>query len=372
MTLEYLNLHVVKPTKTTDTNLVTNPSFELNTTGWTVVASAASADTSTAKRGYQSLCVTCTTAVYSGVYFGNIAVTDTNTYTFSVDVKGANGIPYTINVRDTSANLLSTETTFTGTGYWNRHVCTYTATATESIMLFILKNNNESILPFYIDGVQFELEPEQTTYFDGDSEDCYWTGQAHASTSVRLATSRHGGTLVDLSDYMHLSSFMGLGMSPYTLTKQMKADGRSLFQRTLKRDRELILTGEINGANYDALQTNRKAIIDLFKPDYVTGDQDVTIMYQGTTSAGLPASETVFLRVRMRSDGMLGNWNKPTQENLALIFEAYDDLYMDGDNAAVLGTSSTLANADYIVYQDTDGIWYSMAGVTGRCGGPRV
>ena len=156
MTLEYLNLHVVKPTKTTDTNLVTNPSFELNTTGWTVVASAASADTSTAKRGYQSLCVTCTTAVYSGVYFGNIAVTDTNTYTFSVDVKGANGIPYTINVRDTSANLLSTETTFTGTGSWNRHVCTYTATATESIMLFILKNNNESILPFYIDGVQFE------------------------------------------------------------------------------------------------------------------------------------------------------------------------------------------------------------------------
>ena len=365
MTLEYLNLHVVKPTKTADTNLVTNPSFELNTTGWTAVGGAATADTTTARWGYQSLAVTCTTAVGDGVYFGTVALTDTNVYTFSLDVKGAAGIPYKITVGDTSANLLGTATTFTGTGYWDRQYCVYTATATESVRLYVLKNNSESILPFYIDGIQFELRSEQTTYFDGDQEDCYWSGQAHASTSVRLATTRRGGTLVDLSDYMHISSFMGLGMNPYNITKQMKADGRSLFQRTLKRDREVILTGELICSNYDDLQTNRKAILDLFKPDYVTGDQDVTIRYQGTTSAGLPASENVFLRVRMRSDGMLGNWNKPTQENLALIFEAYDDLYADGENAAVLDYNDTLANADYIVYQDKDGVWHSMAGVTG-------
>jgi len=35
MTLELLKFWVVKPTKTADTNLCTNPSFETGTTGWT-------------------------------------------------------------------------------------------------------------------------------------------------------------------------------------------------------------------------------------------------------------------------------------------------------------------------------------------------
>jgi hypothetical protein len=214
--------------------------------------------------------------------------------------------------------------------------------------------------------VLIEARASETTYFDGDTDEyCYWSGQQNASTSVRRADSRNGGTLVDLEDYMHISSFIGFGMNPIAIAKTATAGGRSLYQRTNKLDREMIIIGEIIGNSYDDLQTNRKSLLDLFKPDLVNGEQEVTIRYMATTSAGLQASEVVDIRCRMKSDGLIGHWSKPTQEPITLMFEAYDDLTRDGNDAVSLDYNDTLANANYIVKRDRDGVWSAMPGATG-------
>jgi hypothetical protein len=156
---------------------------------------------------------------------------------------------------------------------------------------------------------------------------------------------------------MHISSFIGFGMNPIAIAKTATAGGRSLYQRTNKLDREMIIIGEIIGKHYDDLQTNRKALLDLFKPDLVNGEQEVTIRYMATTSAGKQASEIVDVRCRMKSDGLIGHWSKPTQEPITLMFEAYDDLMRDGNDATSLDYNDTLANANYIVKRDRDGAW---------------
>ena len=56
--------------------------------------------------------------------------------------------------------------------------------------------NGDATEFIYIDGVLIEARNEPTTYFDGDLDEyTYWSGQQNASTSVRKANSRRGGTL---------------------------------------------------------------------------------------------------------------------------------------------------------------------------------
>jgi len=125
-----------------------------------------------------------------------------------------------------------------------------------------------------------------------------------------------------------------------------------------------LMIGEIIANNYDELQTKRKTLQELFQPDYVTGEQDVTLRYMATTAAGLQASDVVEIRCRMKSDGLIGHWSKPTQEPITLMFEAYDDLMREGNAAVQLDYNDTLANADYIVKRNADGTWQAMAGMT--------
>src|SRR5687768_1054745 len=80
---------VVIPEATT--NLVTNPSVETATTGWTAVGGSIARSTTQQRRGVYSLAVTPTSGTTDGVYFGTVSLTSGTTYTASVDVYGAPG-----------------------------------------------------------------------------------------------------------------------------------------------------------------------------------------------------------------------------------------------------------------------------------------
>jgi hypothetical protein len=371
MTLELLKFWVINPTKTQDTNLCTNPSFESGTTGWTTGGTNTIATSAVQQRRGMYSCK-CTYSNNDLLASYAITLTDTD-HTASMDIY----IPSTYE---------GTQLTLTWTGYtsgtvtagladmtikdkWQRvhcHINPDSGDLAGTLTLSETGTNGDATEFIYIDGAQIEARATETTYFDGDTDEyCYWSGQQNASTSIRRADSRNGGTLVDLEDYMHISSFIGFGMNPIAIAKTETAGGRSLYQRTNKLDREMIIIGEIIGNSYDDLQTNRKALLDLFKPDLVNGEQEVTIRYMATTSAGLQASEVVDIRCRMKSDGLIGHWSKPTQEPITLMFEAYDDLTSDGNDAISLDYNDTLANANYIAKRDRDGVWSAMAGVTG-------
>lgn len=371
MTLELLKFWVINPTKTADTNLCTNPSFESGTTGWTTGGTNTIATSVTEQRRGVYSCK-CTYSNNDLLASYAITLTDTD-HVASMDIyipSDYEGTELTLTWTGfTSATIVAGKPDMTIRDKWQRvhaHINPDAGDLAGTLTLSETGTNGDATEFIYIDGVLIEARASETTYFDGDTDEyCYWSGQQNASTSVRRADSRNGGTLVDLEDYMHISSFIGFGMNPIAIAKTATAGGRSLYQRTNKLDREMIIMGEIIGNNYDDLQTKRKALLDLFKPDLVNGEQEVTIRYMATTSAGKQASEIVDVRCRMKSDGLIGHWSKPTQEPITLMFEAYDDLMRDGNDAVSLDYNDTLADADYIVKQDRDGVWSAMAGVTG-------
>lgn len=370
MTLELLKFWVINPTKTKDTNLCTNPSFESGTTGWTTGGTNTIATSVTEqRRGVYSCKCTYTDNDLLASYA--ITLTDTD-HVASMDVyipSDYEGTELTLTWTGfTSATIVAGKPDMTIRDKWQRvhcHINPDSGDLAGTLRLSETGTNGDATEFIYIDGVLIEARASETTYFDGDTDEyCYWSGQQNASTSIRRADSRNGGTLVDLEAYMHISSFIGFGMNPIAIAKTATAGGRSLYQRTNKLDREMIIIGEIIGNNYDDLQTNRKALLDLFKPDLVNGEQEVTIRYMATTSAGKQASEIVDVRCRMKSDGLIGHWSKPTQEPITLMFEAYDDLMRDGNDAVSLDYNDTLADADYIVKRSPDGMWSAMAGMT--------
>ena len=371
MTLELLKFWVVKPTKTADTNLCTNPSFETGTTGWTTGGTNTITKSETvAYRGVYSCKCTYTDNDLLASYA--ITLTDVD-HTASMDIyipTGYTGTELTLTWTGfTSATIIAGKPNMTIKDKWQRVHCHINPDAGDlsgTLTLSETGTNGDATEFIYIDGVQIEARNEPTTYFDGDTDEyTYWNGQQYLSTSVRKATSRRGGTLVDLESCMHIGSIIGLGINPYMINKTQTAGGRSLYQRTNKLDREFLMIGEIIANNYDELQTKRKTLQELFQPDLVTGEQDVTLRYMATTAAGLQASEVVEIRCRMKSDGLIGHWSKPTQEPITLMFEAYDDLMREGNAAVQLDYNNTLANADHILKRSSSGIWSAMAGMTG-------
>jgi hypothetical protein len=87
------------------TNLVTNPSIETATTGYTAIAGALAQVATYQRRGVYSLEVTPAVGVADGAYYGTVSLTDTVTYTFSFDFLGASAIPYRAYFGTTGAAL---------------------------------------------------------------------------------------------------------------------------------------------------------------------------------------------------------------------------------------------------------------------------
>jgi hypothetical protein len=84
------------------TNLWTNPSWETNTTGATAVGGSVARSTTRQRRGAYSLAITPTAGTGDGAYFGTVSLTSGTTYTYSIDIYGAAGVPYKIHFATTS------------------------------------------------------------------------------------------------------------------------------------------------------------------------------------------------------------------------------------------------------------------------------
>src|SRR5690349_17376892 len=83
------------------TNLVTNPSIETNTTGYTAVGGSIARSAAEQYHGAYSLQVTPTSATTDGAYFGTVSLVSGTTYAVSCKVKGRAGKPYRLSVRTT-------------------------------------------------------------------------------------------------------------------------------------------------------------------------------------------------------------------------------------------------------------------------------
>lgn len=320
---------IIAPQRTEYTNLVANPSFELNTTGWSAVGGSISAVVGSGTKGDKGLAVVATAGNNDGVYFSSVSTVDLETYRFSLDFKGVAGQSYKIYFADGAGTLLGSATTFIATGYWERQTVTYNEVSVASRRLYIIKSNWAGAGDFKIDAVLVIKASVNLTYFDGDTPNCYWNGIAHASTSVVDAQARNVGIVTDLQDYnLRVLQMDGVGMveashhvSQYALMPGAEYQGHKV------QPRYITLTSASYGTSLENLHSKLQDVIDLFKHDLVAGDQPVILRYTGANS-NRPIEITCYV------DKIIGKFDQQKVQRNAIQLICYDPYFYDIYNTA--------------------------------------
>lgn len=335
-------------------NLVTNPSVELDATGYTAEGSGSIARDPFGRRGMYGIKATPTAGLFDGVFYANVALVSGTTYVFSVDFVGINGVPYALWIA-TSGGTVKATTAFTGNGLWQRPSMSWQADASANFRLYVVKNNHASTGVFYTDGWQMEATQE-TTYCDGDQEGCTWAGAKHASTSSRPATTRAGGQIVDLDNFgIYVQSAVGIGMSraEHKSASQAFIEGAEYLGK--KVDPRLIqLNASVIGSSWTNLHLLLKNSIDVIKPDASLEDDPIWLIYSGANS-----SKPAWIRA-VYDGGLEFNQSAGFTQDVSLRFIAYDpSWYEDRDIGYQLTGSSSVTNANYIIAK-IGGAWQAL------------
>lgn len=363
LTRNYGQFYALLPQSTT--NLITNPSFETGTTGWTAIAGSRTRVTTTGyqRRGAYGLQVTPTASSTDGVFYGNVTTTTGQDYTFSVDVYSDSALNLKIWWASTSGVLIGSETLFTTTaGQWTRQSVSWTETGGASRRLYVTKQSGSATTAFYIDGAQVENLAYDTSYCDGDQLGCRWTGTRHASTSQRSSVTRSGGKRVDLQTYnAYLVSQQGTGMPPVKniATPYAITDG-SYYQNTLALERPFTIAFSLSGDGVSDWHGRRADLIDLFRPNSTIVRMPMVLGY---TDAGKEMEITAVY------DGGL-EMESGTQdiETIPVRCIAHDPYwYRLGERATALTVQQSVTNANYIIKRASDGTWSALS--SGGTGG---
>lgn len=178
------------------TNLVRNPSFEVNTADYAASGSSPatfSRVTTQSRFGSGSLeIVTNGGSVRQGVQNTAFpANMPPQSYTASCWVKGVTpGVKLSMQFVGNGVTHTGEEFVFT-TGEWQRIVIRTTVLSTTNNVGFRIQTGDVSVATtFYVDGAMLLVGDTMPPYFDGSSPGCYWTGTANASTSVKMVTNR--------------------------------------------------------------------------------------------------------------------------------------------------------------------------------------
>ena len=179
------------------TNYITNPSFEVNTTGW-VGASGGTISRVTSDYVFGTACAEVNV---DGATDGSLVRIATPAASFAQNdditasgrVKGIAGetVLLQISERNAATAFLSyvINQTITFTGAWQKFAFTDSCAEATCNHLRLSFRENDSDAVFLVDGIQIEKYNEASTYTDGSlGEDYAWSGTPQESTSTRDAT----------------------------------------------------------------------------------------------------------------------------------------------------------------------------------------
>lgn len=332
------------------TNLVSNPSGESNTTGFTAGGGSVARSSITSRWGAYSIAYTPSSTTTDGFY-SSVSLTNGTTYTFSVYVKGQAGIPYRLYFANNAGTLVGSASTFTGDGAWHRYSVSYTAAASATHRLYVAKNTSANTGVIYTDGWMLTATNYLLTYIDGDQPGCQWTALEHASTSTLSAQYRPGGRIRPFSDYnLTVGQRIGVGMPPVENIALPNSflDG-STYQRTRIPTRVMSLTGYITASGLGNLQDQRNTVISVLKPNITA--QQMPLRLRMTTSG---EARDIYCTY---DDGLAGGQTSGLFEVLALRFNADDPYwYEDGEDSAALTVQATGAGT-YAAMRTASGTW---------------
>lgn len=177
------------------TNLVTNPSFEIDVSGYSANQSgqSMSRDTTVSHIGVASLKVVCDGSVASQGFYRTIAgIAGGTNYTYSLFASGSASIRLYVQLYNSGVwtGLISSDVVQLSADWQRLTLSVATAADTTQIRIFCLTSSAQATT-FWVDGVDVEQKAYATPYCDGSLGSGHtWSGTAHASTS-----SRAGATL---------------------------------------------------------------------------------------------------------------------------------------------------------------------------------
>lgn len=180
-TVEFFKDETASVATRTRRNLVTNPSFTTNTTGWTANASTLARITTDSYIGTACARVTSSTTNYNNIISASIAVTPNARYTLSAYAKNLSGSTRTVYVAIqwfTSAGVYISETNSTSQGTlstaagWRRRNCTGIAPSNAAQAKVALVSGTTGLSSGWQtlwDAVLFEEAAYTNQYFDGST-----------------------------------------------------------------------------------------------------------------------------------------------------------------------------------------------------------
>lgn len=203
-------------------NFVTNPSFEVNTTGWTTTDAFFLNPNATLLRtlvapvvGIGAGQVSTTGASSNQGIITPLGVLPAGTYNYSAYIRGGSG-GEPISMRAGHADGTHTSVNPVLTTTMQRFSSTFVSDGVNPAYL-VLRVNTATAVLFFIDGLMVVAGSTTPPYFDGSIPPGAWDGTAHASASVSLTTamdaflmSSLNGTTV-LTNLVTNPSFEGAG-----------------------------------------------------------------------------------------------------------------------------------------------------------------
>jgi len=354
-------------------NLFTNPSWETNTTGWTLTGTATYARTATYQcRGAYCAYITVTSANTAARIVGPAVVSGT-LYTMSFHVRRAGRAP--IKPTEIAAYVNGAAIAFDALEYiadgWWRAIKTFQATATTAPGIQFTAALASDVL--YVDAAQLEAKGYVTTYCDGDQLGLLpigleptpyaWTGASHASTSTRSAATRAGGREMRLDRYgFTLLSMIGLGASKRVniATPLGLIDG-SFYQTTIREARTFSLVGSFEASNPYTLSKNQAALRAAIQHDSTGYAQPLLLTAQrfdGTTALGAKGQI-----IASYADGLDGNVTQLANQRASISFEQQQPGIASIASLSVSSPSALYITTNYAL-SFYDGTWSTMAGGT--------
>jgi hypothetical protein len=215
------------------TNLIPNPSFETNTTGWNPNGSTNTRVAGTWGTGSFVYQIVHTGTGLGGTFsnFASFVVTAGQSYTASFYAKSISGTLRTLQIAISWYNAggtnlsssLANQTLTTSSQRWSV-TATAPATATTALIYAYTTTTGSIGDTWQMDSVLVERSSTLNTYFDGSTAGGSWSGTANNSTSIITA----GGSNYQVGNTITIPGASLGGTTPannLTLTVATKADG---------------------------------------------------------------------------------------------------------------------------------------------------
>lgn len=336
-------------------NLLSNPSFELGTTGYSAYNSASIAQSAVeAAIGGHSLRVTPQAATANSGVSWTYAATSGVQLTISGWLKGAAGAAYTLQVFNGTTTLTAG---IVATGDWQRWEYTFTPSVSATHTFRFVRNTSGTAVAFSLDGLQLEMAPAATTYIDGNQPGCRWEGAWYASTSSRSATWAGGGRIVNFDEFnVTVTSHQGVGAASYSnVATDNGIIGGATFQRSIVQPRSFQLGLRFSSSSPTGLHTDRRALLAALSPNRVRDQQPVMLRYTGGAEPRV---------IYAHYEGGLDEGATWLSERETVVrFIAYDPYwYAEHEGSKLLKAYDEITDADYVLERDTNGLWHAMAG----------